>query len=77
MLEPYFSLPPGELRQLSKTDKKKSDEITQEGGTKMCNALQKLASMSIKLMLCQEEFYSKGVPRFDDEQAYLLVTDRE
>ena len=62
---------------MSKVDKKASDKVTQEGGTKMCNTLQKLATMSIKFLLTQEEFFAKGAPRFDDDEAFLLVTDRK
>ena len=77
VLEPYFSVPPGELRRLSKTDREKGNQITQEGGSKMCRALESPGSVSIKLILSAKDFFSKGAPRFDGNEAYLLVTARE
>jgi len=77
VLEGFFGCSAAELRRLSKEDRKKSDAITQEGGTKICDALQKIASLSIAFMYTQEEFSLLGAPRFDGEKAHLVVIDRQ
>uniref|UniRef100_A0A7S2PP23 Uncharacterized protein n=1 Tax=Leptocylindrus danicus TaxID=163516 RepID=A0A7S2PP23_9STRA len=77
VLEGFFGVTAAELRRLSKEDRKKSDMITQEGGTKICAALQKIASLSITFMHTQEEFSLLGAPRFDGEKAHLVVIDRQ
>ena len=76
-MEGFFGVSAAELRKLSKEDRKRSDAITQDGGTKICAALQKIASLSIKFMNTQEDFYLLGAPRFDSEKAHLVVIHRE
>lgn len=79
ILEPYFGQPPGDLRQLSRTDRTKSHEIVTAGGSQVRQTLFDLRTWRATLAMTLEELQTHaeegggGPCKLDDGNTAILM----
>jgi hypothetical protein len=65
ILEPYFGQPPGQLRQLSRTDRTQSQEIVTAGGSRVRETLFDLRTWYATLAMTVEELQAAHAAEAD------------
>jgi hypothetical protein len=73
ILRPHFTLPPGDMRKLSREDRQQSQKYVEEGGRKAMVELSTLRSWEINLYATAEEFFAKPPLSLDGEVPILRV----
>jgi hypothetical protein len=73
ILRPHFHLAPGEMRQLSRTDRKASEKLVKAGGASVMAELSTLTSWEVCLYSTAEDFFAKPIPAFDKDDPILRV----
>ena len=73
ILRPHFRLAPGDMRQLSRDDRKASQKLVDEGGASVIAELGTLKSWEVCLCSTAEEFFAKPVIELDQDKPILRV----
>ena len=73
ILRPHFRLAPGDMRQLSRDDRRASQKLVDEGGASVIAELGTLKSWEVCLCSTAEEFFAKPVVALDQDQPILRV----
>lgn len=73
ILRPHFRLAPGDMRQLSRDDRKASQKLVDEGGASVIAELGTLKSWEVCLCSTVEEFFAKPVLALDQGQPILRL----